>query len=96
MAGYRLNKRVGRDNRCHLHLGDSYYAGLIKNISMGGALVHFYEPLPGLHVGDNCKLRLGEELTCEFICEVVRVEAPDVALRFIDIDTSDAACTVSQ
>jgi hypothetical protein len=63
---------------------------MVKNISLGGALVHFYDPLPGVHIGDTCKVSLGGELTCEYICEVVRVETSNVALRFIDMDMSNA------
>jgi hypothetical protein len=55
---------------------------------MGGSLVRFSYPLA---VGDNCKVSMNSGLLCEFLCEVVRVEASNVALRFIDIDTSDEA-----
>jgi len=57
----------------------------VKNISLGGALMHFRDPLPGVLVGDNCKVSLGEVLTCEYNCEVVRVETSNVALKFIDM-----------
>jgi hypothetical protein len=87
MSDHRRHKRLDCEDHCFLHLGDSFYSGLIKNISLGGVLVHFSNPLT---VGDNCKVSLNGGLLCEFICEVVRVEAPNVALRFIDIDTSDA------
>jgi hypothetical protein len=68
-----------------MHLRDSYYAATVRNISLGGALVNFHDPLPGVHIGDNCRVSLGEELTCEYNCEVVRVETSDIALRFIDM-----------
>jgi hypothetical protein len=55
---------------------------------MGNSLVRFSYPLA---VGDNCKVSMNSGLLCEFLCEVVRVEASNVALRFIDIDTSDEA-----
>jgi hypothetical protein len=57
---------------------------------MGGALVQFFYLQPGLHVGDTIKMTLKRENTFEFNCEVIRVEASNVALRFIDIDVSDA------
>ena len=90
MAGYRLHKRLDCEEHCYLRLRDSFYSAMVRNISLGGALVHFFYPLTGVHVGDNCKVSLGEELTFEYNCEVVRVETPDIALRFIDIDISDA------
>jgi hypothetical protein len=87
MAGYRLHKRLDCEDHCFLHLGDTFHAGIVRNISLGGALVHFYHPLT---VGDNCRISMNKGLLCEFTCEVVRVEAPNVALRFIDIDITDA------
>ncbi len=88
MANNRRHKRLDCEDHCYLHLGDSFYSGLIKNISMGGSLVRFSYPLA---VGDNCKVIMNSGLLCEFICEVVRVEVSNVALKFIDIDTSDEA-----
>lgn len=90
MTDYRLHIRLDCEDRCHLHLRDSFYSAMVKNISLGGALVYFYDPLPAIHVGDNCKVSLGEDLACEYICEVVRVETSNVALRFIDMDISTA------
>jgi len=86
MAYHRLQKRYECEYNCHLRLRDSIYSAMIMNVSTGGALVHFHDPLPGLHLGDNCKMNRIEELTCVYNCEVVRVEASNVALRFIDIE----------
>jgi len=83
MTDHRLHKRLDCEESCRLLLKDSFYSGIVENISLGGALVHFYNPLPGVHVGDNCKVVLGRELTCGYICEVVRVGTSNVALRFI-------------
>ena len=85
MPNHRRHKRLDCEDHCYLRLGDSFYSGLVKNISMGGSLVRFSYPLA---VGDNCRVSMNSGLLCEFICEVVRVESPHVALRFIDIDTS--------
>jgi hypothetical protein len=90
MAGYRRHKRRVCEEYCHLHLGDSSYPARIENISFGGALVHFFRTLPGIHVGDKFKMTLKREITFEFNCEVIRVGTSNVALRFIDIDVSDA------
>jgi hypothetical protein len=86
MAYYRLQKRYDCEDHCQLRLRDSIYSAMIVNISVGGALVHFYDPLPGVHVGENCKMSLKKELTCVYNCEVVRVETSNIALRMIDID----------
>jgi len=85
MANNRLNLRLDCEDCCHLHVRDSFYSATVKNVSLGGALVHFHDPLPGVQIGDNCKVSLGEEFTYEYNCEVVRVETCDVALRFIDM-----------
>lgn len=90
MTTHRLHVRLDCEDRCHLHLGDSYYPAMVKNISLAGALVHFYDPMPGIQVGDNCKVRLGGDLTCEYNCEVVRVETSKLALSLIDMRLLDA------
>ena len=86
----RRNKRRICEDYCQLHLGDSSYPARVENISFGGALVHFFCPLPGIHVGDELKITLKREITFEFKCVVIRVGTLNVALRFIDIDVSDA------
>jgi hypothetical protein len=90
MACNRRNTRRICKEYCQLYLGDSSYPARIENISFGGALVHFFCPLPGIHVGDELKMTLKREITFEFNCVVIRVGISNVALRFIDIDVSDA------
>jgi len=85
MAEHRLHIRLDCKDRCQLHLKDSFYPAIVKNISLGGALVHFQDPLPGVHIGDNCTVCLGGELDCEYICEVVRVGTSNIALSIIDM-----------
>lgn len=87
MENNRLHIRLDCEEHCYLHVGDSFYSGNVKNISLGGVLVHFYNSLPGVQVGDNCKVSLNGKLNCEYICEVVRVENSNVALMFIEMDT---------
>ena len=90
MACYRRHKRRVCEEYCQLHIRDSSYPARVENISFGGALVHFFCPLPGIHVGDKIKMTLKREITFEFDCEVIRVGTSSVAMRFIDIDVSDA------
>ena len=93
MAAKRRHKRRDCEDYCYLHVGDSLYPARIDNISLGGALVHFFCPLPGIHVGDKIKMTLQPENTFEFNCVVIRVGTSNVALRFIDIDVTDALRT---
>ncbi|NTW50614.1 MAG: PilZ domain-containing protein, partial [Chlorobiales bacterium] len=51
MVDNRHNKRLDCEECCHLRLRDSFYSAMIKNISLGGALVHFYDSQPGARVG---------------------------------------------
>jgi hypothetical protein len=83
MANQRLHIRLECKERCHLHLRDSFYPARAENISLGGVLVHFDDSLPGLHVGDNCKLMMDGLHNYEYLCEIARVETAHVALRFI-------------
>jgi hypothetical protein len=85
MAEDRAHKRLDCEDHCYFHVGDSFYSGIVKNISLGGALVNFLYPLT---VGEICKVSMNGRHNCEYDCEVVRVKTPDVALRFIDL--SDA------
>ena len=85
MANQRLHMRLECEERCHLHLRDSFYPAMAKNISLGGILVHFSDPPPGLQVGDNCRLTMNGHLYCEYLCEIKRIDTAHVALSFIDM-----------
>jgi hypothetical protein len=83
MAEHRHDKRVDCDQTCILRLGELHHVATVKNISFGGALLYFYPSPPCLQAGDNCNISMIGEFLCEYSCEVVRVEAPDIALTFI-------------
>ncbi|MDR3578671.1 MAG: PilZ domain-containing protein [Oryzomonas sp.] len=83
MANQRFHIRLECKERCHLHLRDSFYPARAENISLGGVLVHFDDSIPGFYVGDNCKLVMDGLQNYEYLCEIARVEAADVALRFV-------------
>lgn len=87
MAEHRHEKRVECDETCVLSRGDSHQVATVKNISFGGALVHFYSLPPNLHIGENCSISVNEEFLCEYSCEVVRAEAPNFALMFTGMRT---------
>ena len=83
MANRRHHIRLECKERCHLHLGDSFYPAVAENISLGGILVYFNDSPAGLYVGDNCRLTMNGHLYCEYLCEITRIETAHVALRFI-------------
>ena len=83
MEECRLHNRIDYDWQCSLHLCDTFYSAKVKNISLVGALVHCNDSLPGVLVGDQCKMSLNGELICKYDCKVVRVEASHIAVRFI-------------
>jgi hypothetical protein len=85
MTDKRIHMRLDCEEHCKLHLKDLFYPAMVRNISLGGALVHFYDPLPGVNVGDNCKVSLNGDLYCEYDCEIARIDTSHVALRFIDM-----------
>ncbi|MDD2581229.1 MAG: PilZ domain-containing protein [Desulfuromonadaceae bacterium] len=82
MAEHRHDIRVDCEDKCILHMGDLHYIATVKNISFGGALVNLYSPQPGLHTGDKCDISMDGKFIREYSCEVVREEAPNVALTF--------------
>lgn len=83
MAEHRRDKRVDCDETCVLRMGDFHHVAAVRNISFGGALVYFYSSPPRLQPGDNCNICMIGEFLCEYSCEVVRAEAPYIALTFI-------------
>lgn len=86
MAEHRHDKRVDCDETCIVRLGDLHHVATVKNISFGGALVHFYSSPPRLTIGDNCNISMIGEFLCEYSCEVVRAETPNIALTFIGMN----------
>jgi PilZ domain len=82
MAEHRHDKRIDTNETCILRLRDIHYVATVTNISFGGALLHFFSPPLNLHVGDNCNISIHDEFLGEYACEVVRYEAPYVALSF--------------
>ncbi|WP_223921670.1 PilZ domain-containing protein [Geobacter sp. AOG2] len=85
MEEQRRHIRLVDDERCHLRLGDLYYLATIKNISLSGALLHFYTPPERFQIGDNCQISLDGGNLYNYNCEVVRVETSNVAMKFIGI-----------
>ena len=83
MAEHRHDNRVDCDESCILRLGDLHHIATVKNISFGGALVHFDSSTPRFHIGDICNISMIKEFICEYSCEVVRAETPNIALTFI-------------
>jgi|GEM_PF-1286470 len=90
MAERRHNMRIEDGEPCHLRLGDLHYLATVRNISLSGALLHFYSPPTRFQVGDNCQISLNGEGTYNCNCEVVRVETSNVAMKFIGIGTPDS------
>lgn len=84
MADHRRHARVDDEERCHLRLRDSYYLATVKNISLSGVLMEIYFPPDGLHVGKSCQVSLDGGGSCNYDCEIVRVDNSKIALRFID------------
>ena len=82
MVEHRSDIRADCEDKCVLHQGVLHHLATVKNISFGGALVHFNTMQPTLHIGENCDITVNGEYLREYSCEVVRIEAPDIALKF--------------
>ena len=85
MEEYRHDIRVDCEERCILHRGVLHHFATVKNISFGGALVNSKLKPLGLHTGDYCIISVDGEFFDEYFCEVLRVETPDIALKFTGI-----------
>lgn len=82
MKEHRQYKRTNSEYECTLQLNDWYYPATVKNCSQGGAYLYLHLPLPDLHLGDNCNLSMNAEYSREQSCEVVRIDIPNIALKF--------------
>jgi len=59
---------------------------LLKNISPGGALIRMSDPVPEtLQEGDTVHLKAILLLPVELQCKVVRIDADQIAMQFIDM-----------
>ena len=93
MAEHRHDKRIECDDTCILLLGDLHHVAKIKNISFGGALVHFNPSPPILQIGDICNISIISKIgafSFKYSCEVVRTETPNIALTFISMHKLNA------
>lgn len=82
MAEHRHDIRVDCGETCIVRLGDLHHVATVKNISFGGALVHFNSSPPRLRNGDICNISMDGEFLREYSCEVIRTETPDIGLIF--------------
>jgi hypothetical protein len=83
MEDQRLNIRLNYEWQCNVHLVNSSYCAMTKNISSSGVLVQFLDQLSDVHVGDKCILSLNKGLLLRYDSEVVRVEASHIAFRLL-------------
>jgi hypothetical protein len=82
MGEHRKHQRVDYEETCMLKLRGMYYPTTVKNISFGGALVHFYNPQLVLHVGDDCAVCMNGVSLHDYPCKIARIEASDIAVKF--------------
>jgi hypothetical protein len=82
MAEHGHVKRIYCDETCVLRLGDIHQITTVKNISFGGALVHFDSSPPKLHIGDKCNISMNGVFLREYSCVVVRAGTPNIAVSF--------------
>ena len=83
MVNQRLNIRLKYECQCNVHLANSSYYAMTKNISSSGVLVHFPDPLPDVQVGDRCILSLNRGPLLRYDSEVARVEESNIAFRLL-------------
>jgi len=89
MAEHRNYPRVECDKKSLLNVRDLHYFATVKNISEGGALVQCRWRNPNIRIGDACTIIVDEETAHEYSCEVVRIEAANVALKFAGMHESE-------
>ncbi len=84
----RRHKRLNCTESCQLHLNDLIYHATLLNISFQGLLVHCNSiPPDSIRTGNKCGVLFSNAMNSgEFDCEVVRVEAGDIALQLMGID----------
>jgi len=83
----RKEQRLDCTENCQLHFNDLFYHATLLNISFHGLLVHCTNtPLDSVRIGTTCGIFLSNINSGEFMCEVVRVEAGNIALKLMGMD----------
>ena len=99
MDDKRQNTRIDSEKRCHLLWSDSFYPAIIKNVSLGGALLFFDKPIPDVHSGGVCYVHLDVDHSlshhCTYASKVIRVFNSGIALRFTGLNESPTSYTRS-
>jgi len=83
MINQRSSFRLKYEWQCNVHLAQSSFYAMTKNISSSGILVRFPDPLPAVSPGDKCIISLNRGRLLRYDSEVVRVEASNIAFRLL-------------
>jgi len=84
MQNNRINTRRDWNRPCQLYWNGSPYSATVKNLSVMVMGVQFDSSLPGIKIGDECVVQIGDDHnthTYAFNSQVFRVETSEIALR---------------
>lgn len=84
----RRGLRVACDDKCFLVCHGQHFPCKLENISVSGVLLNSDAALSNMQPGDTCGLIMcSDPLQCpgEYRSKVVRLDAPKLALQFLDI-----------
>ena len=84
------NIRIVCEAKCTLRFDGFNLKGVIKNISLSGALIELNDTVPNsIHPGDKCNLMLGTNpniATIMYSSEVIRTGSNIIGIRFHELN----------
>lgn len=88
MGEQRQHQRIDCAEKCLLFYANSRYSGVVRNISISGAMVMLYGPAPGVIMpGEACRLLLSNDPENSFYkykSRITRVSPSEIGLEILE------------
>jgi c-di-GMP-binding flagellar brake protein YcgR len=82
--------RIHCEAKCILHFDAFEFQGIIKNISLSGALIMLNDTIPHtIHPGDKCDLMFCSNpdlYPVKYTSQVIRVESALIGVQFLELN----------
>lgn len=90
MGGMWKKVRINCDTKCIIHFDASEFHGVIKNLSLSGALIKLNNKIPNnIHPGDKCDLLLCSNtdlFPVRYTSKVTRVDSANIGVQFLELN----------
>jgi c-di-GMP-binding flagellar brake protein YcgR len=90
MGSFWKKNRINCETKCIMHCDASEFQGVIKNISLSGALVMLNSKFPtNIHPGDTCDIMLCSNpdfCPVRYTSKVIRVDSAIIGVQFLELN----------